>query len=46
MHVDAQDLAEQAVDVLPAVQRIATAPAVANGDVEISVGAKAEPAPL
>jgi hypothetical protein len=44
MHVDAQNLAEQAVDVLPAAQRIATAAAVANRGIEISIGAEIEPA--
>jgi hypothetical protein len=46
MHVDAQDFAAQAVDVLPAVQRVAPAAAVADRDVETPVRAEAEPAAL
>ena len=46
VHVDAQNLAEQAVDVLAGVQRIATTAAVTDGYVEISVGAEAEPPAL
>ena len=43
MHVDAQDLAEQAVDVLRGVRRAA---AVAGRDIEVAVGTEAEPAGL
>src|SRR5262249_13754659 len=46
VHVDAQDFAQQAVEVLAGVQRVAGAPAVADRDVEVAVGPKAEPATL
>ena len=46
MHVDAQDFAEQAVDVLPAAQRVASAAAVAQRGIEITVGSEAEPSAL
>ena len=46
MHVDAQDLAEQAVRVLPVMKRIARAAAITQRGIEVSVRAKTEPATL
>jgi len=46
IHIDTQDLAAQAVDVLPGVQRVAGAATVADQDVEIPIGPEAEPAAL
>jgi hypothetical protein len=46
MHVDAQDLAEQAVRVLPVMKRVARAAAITQRGIEVSVRAKTEPAPL
>jgi hypothetical protein len=43
MHVDAQDFGEQGVDVLPAMQQVAGAAAIADRDVKIPVGPEAEP---
>ena len=45
MHVDAQDLAEQRIDVLTAAKWIASAAAVTQRGIEISVGSKTDPAP-
>src|SRR5205814_2490897 len=42
--VDAQDLAEQAVLVLPIPERVASATAVAGGDVEVAIGPEGNPA--
>src|SRR5207244_4244565 len=42
--VDAQDLAEQRVLVLAVAERVAATTSVAGGDVEVSIGPKADPA--
>ena len=43
VHVDAQHLSEQRVEVLPVSLRIAAAAAVAHADVEKAVGAEGDP---
>ena len=46
MDVEPQDVAEQVVDVLPGLERIAAAAAVAERRVEVAVGTEFDPAAL